>query len=175
VAVLKVRSYRTSDEAGVLEVLRFGLKDQARFAEPANAPDDPGFFRPAWAEQSESLRLEPENWWIAAEDARLVGAMRLAFWLEADGAPAASVVELDVHPDVRNQGIGGRLLAQAESVARSRGDALLFIGGFAANPAMRLYRRAGFAESPECLPHIEGPDHLVLCKRLRPNASLDRS
>lgn len=152
----------------MLEVLRFGLKDQSRFAAPADTPDDPGFFALAWADESEKLRLEPENWWIALADARVVGAMRMAFWAEAEAGLMASVAELDVHPEARNRGVGASLLTHAESVARSRGAVWLFIGGFAANPAMHLYRRAGFAESPECRRYSEGPDHLVLSKRLRP-------
>lgn len=148
-------------------MLRFGLQDQERFAwmfDPQH--DEASFFELAWREQIESLQAEPENWWVAVEAGRVVGAVRMAFWVEQHQGALASVVELDVHPAARNRGIGARLLAHAEQTARAREAAMLFIGGFAANPAMHLYRRAGFVESLDSVRYNEGPGHLVLGKQL---------
>jgi len=165
---MEIRPFRAEDEPQVLEVLRYGIKDQERYAWAVDPQrDEASFFDLAWQDQTQSLKDEPEHWWVAVEDAKVIGVLRMAFWTEEPLGPLASVVELDVHPAARNQGIGGQLLAHAEAVARSADAVMFFIGGFAANPAMRLYRRAGFVESPESLRYNEGPDHLVLGKRLK--------
>ena len=164
---MQIRPYRADDREDVLGVLRLGLEDQARFAEPSTSPDDPGFFASAWQEQVASLTTEPEHWWVAVDEAEIAGVMRLAFWIDERLGPVASVVELDVHPRSRNRGVGSRLLDHAEATARSGAVIMLFISGFSANPALRLYRRKGFVESAESLRHNEGPDHLVLGKRLK--------
>jgi ribosomal protein S18 acetylase RimI-like enzyme len=54
------------------------------------------------------------------------------------------LVELQVDPDHRNQGLGGRLLAEVERVARERGAATLSLTTQIDNPARRLYERSGF-------------------------------
>lgn len=165
---MEIRSFSAADEPHVLEVLRFGIKDQERYAWSFDPHvDEASFFDQAWQDQTQSLKAEPENWWVAVEDSKVVGVLRMAFWTEEPLGRLASVVELDVHPAARNTGIGARLLAHAEALARSADAAMFFIGGFADNPAMRLYRRLGFVESPESLRYNEGPDHLVLGKRLK--------
>ncbi|MCZ7528527.1 MAG: GNAT family N-acetyltransferase [Acidimicrobiia bacterium] len=54
------------------------------------------------------------------------------------------VVELQVHPGRRGQGIGGQLLAEAERSARARGVAHLSLTTASTNPARRLYERHGY-------------------------------
>ena len=53
--------------------------------------------------------------------------------------------ELDVHPQHRNHGIGGRLVRHAEEVARSRGFSSMCLTTEIDNPARRLYERCGFS------------------------------
>jgi GNAT superfamily N-acetyltransferase len=54
------------------------------------------------------------------------------------------LVELQVDPDHRNEGLGGRLLAEVEQIARDRGAPNLSLTTQIDNPARRLYERSGF-------------------------------
>lgn len=55
------------------------------------------------------------------------------------------VAELHMRPDRRGQGIGAALLEEAEASARHRGFARVSLTTTTANPARRLYERAGFS------------------------------
>jgi ribosomal protein S18 acetylase RimI-like enzyme len=54
------------------------------------------------------------------------------------------VVELHVAPERRGQGLGARLLAHAEMLARARGVPRLVLSTLIDNPARRLYTRSGY-------------------------------
>jgi ribosomal protein S18 acetylase RimI-like enzyme len=54
------------------------------------------------------------------------------------------LVELQIDPDRRNQGLGSRLLAEVERVALERGASTLSLTTQIDNPARRLYARSGF-------------------------------
>jgi len=55
------------------------------------------------------------------------------------------LVELQVDPDHRNEGLGARLLAEVERIARERGAVTLSLTTGIDSPARRLYERSGFA------------------------------
>jgi ribosomal protein S18 acetylase RimI-like enzyme len=55
------------------------------------------------------------------------------------------LVELQVHPDERDQGAGGALLRAVEAEARARGVGNVSLTTAIDNPARRLYERHGFA------------------------------
>ena len=57
---------------------------------------------------------------------------------------AIHLVELQVDPEHRNEGLGGRLLAEVERIARERGASTLTLTTQIDNPARRLYERSGF-------------------------------
>jgi ribosomal protein S18 acetylase RimI-like enzyme len=59
------------------------------------------------------------------------------------------LVELQVDPERRNEGLGARLLAEVERVARERGAATLSLTTSIDNPARRLYERSGFEVEAE--------------------------
>jgi ribosomal protein S18 acetylase RimI-like enzyme len=59
------------------------------------------------------------------------------------------LVELQVDPGHRNEGLGARLLAEVERIARQRGAATLSLTTGTDNPARRLYERSGFAVEAE--------------------------
>jgi ribosomal protein S18 acetylase RimI-like enzyme len=59
-------------------------------------------------------------------------------------ADAFHIQELHVLPSLRGAGIGARLLARAEELARAGGFPRLSLITHAANPAQRLYLRCGF-------------------------------
>ena len=60
------------------------------------------------------------------------------------GEEGIHLVELQVDPDRRNEGLGGRLLAEVERIARERGAPRLSLTTQIDNPARRLYERSGF-------------------------------
>jgi ribosomal protein S18 acetylase RimI-like enzyme len=73
---------------------------------------------------------------------------RAAVDLKASDA-GIHLVELQVDPDRRNEGLGGRLLAEVERVARGRGASTLSLTTQIDNPARRLYERNGFRVEAE--------------------------
>lgn len=86
-------------------------------------------------------------------------------------AGAFHIEELHVLEGLRGGGIGGALLGHAEALARAQGFRLLSLITHTANPAQRLYRRAGFLE----VERREDPDYerlagisgrLLMVKRL---------
>jgi len=86
-------------------------------------------------------------------------------------AEAFHVEELHVLARLRGAGIGGRLLEQAEALARARGFRQLSLITHTANPAQRLYRRAGFLEverreDPEYERRVGISGRLLMVKRL---------
>jgi ribosomal protein S18 acetylase RimI-like enzyme len=54
------------------------------------------------------------------------------------------LVELQVDPSRRNEGLGGRLLAEVERVAREQAATTVSLTTAIDNPARRLYERSGF-------------------------------
>jgi predicted N-acetyltransferase YhbS len=77
---------------------------------------------------------------VATEDGRVVGSIRL--WEVAAGADRTALLlgPLAVHPDCRNRGIGGALMRHALRVAGKRGHAAVLLVGDAA-----YYGRFGFS------------------------------
>ncbi|MFL6206900.1 MAG: GNAT family N-acetyltransferase [Acidimicrobiales bacterium] len=59
------------------------------------------------------------------------------------------LVELQVDPAHRNEGLGGKLLEEVERVAQERGAPTLSLTTSIDNPARRLYERAGFRVEAE--------------------------
>ena len=85
------------------------------------------------------------------------------------------LVELQVDPSYRNQGLGGRLLAEVERVARERGASSLSLTTQIDNPARRLYERSGFHVEAEKRHHryeaITGsPGRVLMVKDLATTA-----
>jgi GNAT superfamily N-acetyltransferase len=124
------------------------------------------FFDREWHELTKNLQDEPENWWVAVDNGKVVGIMWLSYEIGSLG-PYASVGEIDVHPAFRNSGIGTKLLAKAEELVRSSDAVMLLIGGFISNPAIRLYRQVGFVDFPDVYREDKNPNHVVLWKPLK--------
>lgn len=91
---------------------------------------DPGRYRAGWA------RFEGH---VISADGQPAGLLQL---LMVDGA--LEIRDLQVAPEHRGVGIGSWAVAQAKSMAASRGIGRLRLRVFADNPAMRLYTRLGF-------------------------------
>jgi GNAT superfamily N-acetyltransferase len=80
-----------------------------------------------------------------AEGERVVGVCTAYYTIHAIRfGPRAWVEELAVHPEMRSQGIGSRLLATAKDWARERGASHLKLdSGLARERAHRFYEREG--------------------------------
>jgi putative acetyltransferase len=72
-----------------------------------------------------------------------------------------------VEKDVRQQGVGGRILGQLEAVARRTGyDALRVAPRVTQPEAVHLYTSAGYAPIPRYGRYVDDPLYLCLEKRL---------
>lgn len=92
---------------------------------------------------AERLAVSSPDLWIAVEDSRPVGSVRLD--QIADDAAAVSVV---VDPDQRGRGVGGLLLAFADEEARRRGLSELRADVHRDNAASQaLFSAAGYVLS----------------------------
>jgi GNAT superfamily N-acetyltransferase len=93
------------------------------------------------------------------------------------GIPAASGAELRrlyVQARFAGQGLGGRLLDQAEIVARDRGAPTLWLTTWVGNErALRFYPRQGYADAGETVYEFEGESYAnrVFAKALPPARS----
>ena len=82
----------------------------------------------------------------SAADGSLTGIVVLDLAGQPNGQHRAEVTKLMVHSSARRQGLGARLLAEAEDVARERGRRLLVLDTVPGSDAERLYRRHGWIE-----------------------------
>jgi ribosomal protein S18 acetylase RimI-like enzyme len=91
------------------------------------------------------LRRDPQACLVAESDGRLVGSV-LAGW---DGW-RAHLYRLAVHPDVRRQGVGARLLARAEERLRDLGATRLDAMVLDHNElGQSIWRASGFVRQDE--------------------------
>jgi GNAT superfamily N-acetyltransferase len=106
-----------------------------------------------------------------AGDGWLTGIVLLDLARQPNGQHRAEVTKLMVHSSARRQGLGARLLADAEDAARERGRRLLVLDTVPGSDAERLYRRHGWIEVgviPDfaLLPDGEPAPTVVFYKRL---------
>ena len=85
--------------------------------------------------------------WLVRHGERPVGyaVLTWAFSVEAGGREAC-LDELYLLPEVRNRGLGRRVLALLEAAARAQGVRRMFLEVERTNPAIGLYRRAGYVD-----------------------------
>jgi GNAT superfamily N-acetyltransferase len=103
-----------------------------------------------YAELQQRLAKRNGRIMLAEEDGRVLAAM--GFCVDEDAAYVTdayrrhgTVIDLVVDEAARGQGIGRRLLAEAERLTREAGCRRLVIGALVANEgAERLYRSVGF-------------------------------
>ncbi|TDC69252.1 GNAT family N-acetyltransferase [Actinomadura sp. GC306] len=116
---------------------------RAAYVAEAQLYGDP--FIPPLVESAEQLRK------VLASDAvvlkavlggRLVGAVRAQF-----SEHTCLVGRLVVVPDLQGRGIGRRLLAALEDAVAGRAEACVLFTGHLSEANLRLYRRAGYAET----------------------------
>ena len=85
--------------------------------------------------------------WLVEQDERAVGyaVLTWAFSVEAGGREAC-LDELYLVPEVRNRGLGRRVLALVDAEARAIGVRRVFLEVERRNRAIVLYRRAGYVD-----------------------------
>jgi len=116
-------------------------------------------FDPAYGEawtraQCLGLMSLPDVWLSLAEE----GACVVGFALSRLTLDEAELLLLAVDPDRQGAGVGAALIAGAAAAALARGAGRLLLEVRDDNPALRLYRRAGFQPIGRRAGYYKGPD-----------------
>jgi ribosomal-protein-alanine N-acetyltransferase len=119
-----------------------------------------------------SLAASPQAaTWIAEEDGRLAG-FGIVEWPPDGGEHAAYIQTIEVAPDQRRLGVGGKLLERLEQSAESAGAQVIWLHVDAENAgAIRLYEARGYTRrgrEPDYYPR--GRAALVYAKALQARA-----
>ena len=94
----------------------------------------------AAAQQAHYVRhYDDAEWWVLERDGRPIGRLILARWPSQH-----RIVDIALLPEARGGGLGSAILAGVIAEADAAGKAVS-IHVEKANPAIRLYRRLGFA------------------------------
>jgi ribosomal protein S18 acetylase RimI-like enzyme len=106
-------------------------------------------FRPAYSFAMAETKRGRRLMLVAEQDQTIIGQIFVQFEITASmgqgNGPAAYFYAFRVKPSHQNQGVGTRLLQEAEDRCRSRGLKRLLISVAKSNrPARRLYERFGF-------------------------------
>lgn len=103
----------------------------------------------------------------------------IGYLVAMQGFEETHLLNLTVHPALQRQGLGAQMLRQLVSLARGRGDQMLWLEVRESNAvARRLYRRAGFVEAGvrrDYYParHDGREDAVVMHRRLDGDDALD--
>lgn len=101
--------------------------------------------RPRWRHWRRASRSAAP--WLIELGERLVGYVVLTWALSVEaGGREACVDELYLVPEVRNRGLGGRVLTLVEAEARGLDVRRLFLEVERNNRVIHLYRRAGYVD-----------------------------
>jgi len=147
---LHLRKVVPRDEAFVAQM----LAEAATWDRPAGEPLPPlaeVLDEPRVADYVEGWGRAGDDGMIAEQDEEPIGACWFRrFTAEHPGygflGDDAAGIGLAVRPGHRGRGIGTRLLSETIDLARRRGIPALGLSVAKANPARRLYLRAGFVE-----------------------------
>jgi ribosomal protein S18 acetylase RimI-like enzyme len=105
--------------------------------------------------------------WIAETEGRMAG-FGIVEWKLDEGQMSAYIETLEVAPQARRQGVGSKLLSQAEASARQAGAGVLWLHVDAQNlEAIRMYEAHGYSyEGREENYYPQGRAALIYAKRL---------
>ncbi|MEV5967206.1 GNAT family N-acetyltransferase [Kribbella sp. NPDC051952] len=96
--------------------------------------------------------------WVARDDdGRIVGVVQLRPAQEATGRHRADVNKVLVHTQVRERGLGQRLMASLERAAAERGRWLLILETQTGSPAEHWYERRGRSRIGVLADHAAAP------------------
>jgi tRNA (guanine37-N1)-methyltransferase len=147
---------------------------------------NPGLTIPALVESLADVTAWLAQWTVLVlrREGRLIGAVRARLEPLPDDphapAPAPSadgrsqelvwnIGRLMVAPDLHHQGIGRRLLQQAEALAPEAATALVLFTGAGSERNLRIYRKAGYRPVPGAAPGM------VLLAKVRRKGTVDAS
>lgn len=95
---------------------------------------------------------------VADDGAHLVGTVVLTLAPQPNAPHRAEIGKMLVRSDRRRQGLGGRLLAAAETTARGAGRTLLLLDTETGSAGDRLYRHCGWTAYGSVPGHALTPD-----------------
>jgi ribosomal protein S18 acetylase RimI-like enzyme len=144
---ISIREFAPSDRHGVIELIIALQRFEMQFA-PDHAVPDREFGEWYLDQTLESVREHDGKVLVAAHDGRLCGMIA---GYDADDPEARSryfyIAELSVSEEMRGHGIGSRLIAAIEDIARAGGHHTTVIGALVKNTrAHALYDRLGFRD-----------------------------
>jgi GNAT superfamily N-acetyltransferase len=99
-----------------------------------------------WRSISADIKSRKVILLVARDRDRIVGTVQLRLALLPNSRHRAEVAKLLVHRAARGRGIGRRLLAAIEDVARREGRTLLVLDTISGSDADHLYRALGWTE-----------------------------
>ena len=95
---------------------------------------------------------------VAEQADKIVGTVQLIPAESDNGRHRAEVAKLLVHPDSQRQGIGRRLMARLESLARADARTLLVLDSREGDAATDLYQRLGYRQAGRIPAHVRSAD-----------------
>lgn len=121
------------------------------FRETVNGGDTVGFLPPIsteeatafWDEVREALE-GGRRLLVAHQAGRVVGTVQLDLAMQTNGRHRAEVMKLLVDRKARRQGLGRRLMAAVEGVARDEGRTLLVLDTRQGEPSEEFYAALGY-------------------------------
>lgn len=109
------------------------------FLAPLAESEAAEYWRNAFSELSDERLL-----WVAESGGEVAGTVQLAPCMKANGRHRAEIQKLLVHPKHRRQNIASRLMAEAESTAKSLSCTLLVLDTESKSAAEIVYQRLGW-------------------------------
>lgn len=111
-----------------------------------------------WGAQLPGLRSGEKRLLVAEDDGRLVGTVMLILAPQPNAPHRAEIGKMLVLATARRQGLGARLLGEAEAVALAAGRTLLMLDTETGSAGDRLYRRCGWTALGVVPDHAFRPD-----------------
>jgi len=122
------------------------------FRETVNGGDTVGFLPPIstdeaaafWDGVREALEGGSRRLLVARQAGRVVGTVQLDLATQTNGRHRAEVMKLLVDREARRQGLGRRLMAAVEEMARDEGRTLLVLDTRQGEPSEEFYAALGY-------------------------------
>jgi ribosomal protein S18 acetylase RimI-like enzyme len=81
---------------------------------------------------------------VAVEDSQVLGTVQLQLATKANASHRAEIAKLLVHTKARRQGLGRRLMLEAEAAARERGRTTLVLDTRQGDVSEKVYQQIGY-------------------------------
>lgn len=152
---LEIRQATVADAEQLAAVYRSAYRENRDLGFPAKAES---------ATESKVAGWIRESWvYIAEVEGEIVGGVRL----ESTDSERVKLSRLGVHESRKGEGIGSRLLENAEEAVRNRGDATIWLTTPEDHPYLpELYRRRGYERTGTYPLEYRQYDEIVMEKRL---------